>query len=92
METLQALIESGRLIDAIFALMALEAAALAINRARTGQGPTLIQTLSNLAAGGFILLALRTALTGGDWRMIAGCLVASLIAHIADVTLRWPRA
>ena len=40
-------------------------------------------------AGVGILLALRSALTGGAWTSVAGWLAGALVAHLADVARRW---
>ncbi|MHA7816078.1 MAG: hypothetical protein ACX93N_06350 [Pseudohaliea sp.] len=73
---------SGRIVDALLALVLLEA----ILFYRAGRGRAL---LPNLAAGACLLLALRAALTGappgwlGLWLAFAG------VAHGLDVAGRW---
>jgi hypothetical protein len=82
------LFASGRIIDLILVLVALEAAALLLWRARSGRGPAPVPLLCNLASGAALMLALRAALTGAAWPVIAGCLVGSLLAHATELGLR----
>jgi hypothetical protein len=42
-----------------------------------------------LLAGGFILLELDAAISGGSLIWIATCLGLSLIAHLVDLVSRW---
>ena len=44
--------------------------------------------LAHLAAGGFLMLALRAALVGSGAVTIALCLTGALIAHLLDLALR----
>ncbi len=82
------LFASGRVVDAILALMLLEGVALwALGRA-TGRGLAPGAILTNLAAGAALLLALRAALTGAAWYAVAAWLVAGLLAHLADLWRR----
>jgi hypothetical protein len=75
----------------VIALMALEALLLLWLRARRRQGPAPADLLGNLAAGLFLLLALRGALVGAAWPWIAASLTAALVAHLYDLSRRWPR-
>jgi hypothetical protein len=85
------LFASGRLVDAAIALIVLEALALLWLRTRRGRGPAPADLLGNLAAGLFLLLALRAALLGAAWPWLAACLAAALAAHLFDLSRRWPR-
>ena len=76
-------------IDAILGLVMLEGLLLVAWRARTGLGPRPGPLVANLLAGGFILLALRVAISGGSLVWIATCLALSLIAHLVDLVSRW---
>lgn len=84
------LFTSGRIVDAILLLMALEAIALVWLHRRTGLGPSLPAVAAMLGAGLFLLLALRIALTGGAWFFMAAALAGSLVCHLVDLKSRWP--
>ena len=79
---------SGRIIDAILILVALEAAALLWWHRRTGRGPAPLPLLCNLASGAALMLAVRAALAGADWPVIAACLFGSLLAHGSELAVR----
>ena len=83
------LIAGGRAIDWILGLVALEAVLLIALRAFTGRGPAPLSFLGNLLSGAFLLLALRNALSGGSLLTIWLCLIGALIAHVADLFVRW---
>ncbi len=80
---------SSGLIDVIIALVAVEAIAIWLWRAKTGNGPCMFSFFCNLLAGAFLLLALRNALADASFIWIALCLLAALIAHGLDVLGRW---
>jgi hypothetical protein len=86
------LFSGGTAVDLVIALVGLEAFAVLGWRAMSGGGPAPLPFLSNLLAGTFLLLALRDALGGGGSIGIAACLIASLVAHLADLRLRWATA
>ncbi|MBY0611295.1 MAG: hypothetical protein K2P80_03840 [Beijerinckiaceae bacterium] len=79
---------SGRIIDIVLLLVALEALALAFWRRRSGRSPSGLAMLPNLLAGASLMLALRFALTGMSWVWIALMMVVSLIAHAFDLAAR----
>jgi hypothetical protein len=79
-------------VDLIFALVALEAVVVLCWRVVFRSGPALLSFIINLLAGAFLLLALRYALAGSSGGMIAVCLLAALVAHFADLRLRWAEA
>jgi hypothetical protein len=85
---MNALFASGRIVDIVLVLTALEAFGLLLWRHRTGRGPG-ARALPNLLAGAFILVALRIALTGGWWGWMVLCLLGSLVAHVVDLRGRW---
>jgi hypothetical protein len=93
---MQALFDSGRIVDLILALMAFEALALAVLFARTRSGVRLRRLLPNLLAGAGLLLALRAALTAQPFPVTAAWLLLGLLGHLVDLALRWespaPRA
>ncbi|MBZ8132231.1 hypothetical protein [Afifella sp. IM 167] len=80
---------SGLVVDAIAALMLVEGIALFLWRRRTGRGIAPLDLLANLAAGLFLLLALRAALTGAGWPAVALFLALGGLAHVADMMRRW---
>ncbi len=80
---------SGRAIDVILFFMLLEAGLLLLLRLRYGRGPTPLGSMANLASGAMIMLAVRNALTGSDWQIIAVLLLAALAAHVTDLVLRF---
>jgi hypothetical protein len=79
------LFASGHVVDLIIAVLALEVVAFAIWRR-----PSLINALVAALPGFCLLLALRAALTGANWMMIALWLALSLPAHLADLWRRPP--
>ncbi|MBS0253282.1 MAG: hypothetical protein JSR78_19660 [Proteobacteria bacterium] len=75
----------GSIVYVIFAFMFIEGIALIAFRRVTGSGPGVGQILSLMLPGAFLLMALKAALGGAPWPMIACWLLAALIAHLADV-------
>ena len=82
------LFASGRIVDLILALVALEAVLLIAFRRRRIRGPTRTDLLAMLVPGIFLMLALRGALIDAHWTWIAGCLFLSLISHVTDLWRR----
>lgn len=74
---------SGRAVDLVLAVIALEALWIAVYR----RGDTAGQLLG-LIPGVLLLIALRGALTGAGWPMIAIWLAMSFPVHLADVARR----
>jgi hypothetical protein len=91
LQTLQELFASGLVADIILGLMVVEGIALTLlyRAKRIGVEPRTLWI--NLAAGAALFLALRSALTGGDWQTTALFLIAGLIAHAADLAARWQK-
>ncbi|MES2195169.1 MAG: hypothetical protein V4517_12175 [Pseudomonadota bacterium] len=83
------LFASGRFVDLILILVALEAAVLALYWRYTGRGVAPLDLLPNLCAGALLLLALRVTLAGGGWMPACGCLAAAGLAHLVDLYRRW---
>lgn len=81
------LFASGRIIDLILILVAVEACALLAWRLRRGRGPSPVLLLCNLASGAALMLAVRAALTDAHWTSVAGCLVGALLAHLIEMAL-----
>ncbi len=84
-----AYLDDGRLIDGIIALLAFEALALVAVRAFLGRGPSVVSLIANCAAGGALFLALRAAMAEAPFAVIGACLLAALVAHVADLAARW---
>ena len=75
-----------RLVDAILALVAVEAIALVWLRRRRGRGPTALQSLTFLGSGAALLLALRAVLAGWPTWAPLGALAVAGLAHVAHLT------
>jgi len=85
------LFASGRLVDLILFLTAIEAVCLVLYWRSRGRGIAPLDLLPNLFAGAFLLLALRLALGGASWELTCGSLAAAGISHIFDLVRRWRR-
>ncbi len=83
------LFADGRIVDAILALTVLEAAGLILLHRATGRGVPPSEFLLNLLSGLCLMLTLRLALGGAAWPWLGACLLASLLAHLADLRRRW---
>jgi hypothetical protein len=83
------LFASGRLVDLILVIVAIEAAFLVIYWRSTGHGVSPGDLLPNLCAGTFLLLALRLSLGGAGWQLCCGSLAAAGLAHLVDLNRRW---
>lgn len=77
------LFASGHAVDIVLAVMLIECIVLA----RRGRAKLTTIVLAILP-GALILLALRVALTGGDWWLIALFLAAAFPVQIADLRRR----
>lgn len=84
-------IASGRVADLLLAVIALEAAGLILFRRLTGRGPAIIDVVALLLPGACLVVALRAALTGASWAVIALALLASLVTHLFDLARRFGR-
>ena len=91
MTDLQALWDSGRLLDAVIALTLLEAAALLIYRHLTGKGIEAHDWGLNMLSGLCLMMGLRSAVTDAAWHLIAAWLSAAGLAHGVDMFWRWRR-
>jgi hypothetical protein len=87
---MQSWIASGQIGAAIVALTALEFCALAVYRRRFGGGISWKDSLPNILAGDFLLLAWWSS--RGHWLWSVLCLLAALLSHIADMCRRWGAA
>ncbi len=82
-------IESGSLPRLIAGLVLLEAIFLGWLWRTRGLGIAPRAVLGNLVSGACLMLAVGAALAEAPWWDIAILLVMSLIAHVADLALRW---
>lgn len=86
---MNAFLKSGWATDLILAVVGLEALFLFVVYRRTGRGLAPLDVFGQLLAGALLLLALRCALTGADYRWTALFLAASFPAHLFDLVRRW---
>lgn len=86
---MEALFASGRVVDVLLAAVLVQGAALLAHAALTGRGVPPASLAATLAAGWFLLLALRTTLAGAWWGWTGLALLAALAAHLIDLRLRW---
>lgn len=85
---MEQLFADGSVVDLIIGFMALESAALLGYRKISGTGLRTCDVLALMLPGLFLLLALKEALIGASWRMVATFLLAALIAHLGDLWRR----
>ncbi len=86
------LFASGRVVDCILVFMAIESIVLIAVHRSSRAGPSPGELIVSLSAGVALLLALRAAVVGSSWPMVAMWLGVALIAHLGDLRLRWTRA
>lgn len=86
-------IESGRIVDLILGLIVIEACLLVLwLRSRSKSQRTALRgLLANLAAGAFLLLALRSVLGGAGVVIVGSWLALALLAHLVDLAERMGR-
>ena len=83
---MQGFFSSGHAVDLVLLVIAAEFAYLSLRRSRDrAKG---VDRVLTLMPGVCILLALRAALTGAAWPLVAGALALSFPFHIADVVRR----
>lgn len=90
-DPLQALWDSGWLLNAVIAVTLLEAAALLVYRRVSGKGIALRDWGLNLLSGLCLMMAVRSAVLGAVWPATAAWLSAAGLAHGADLLSRWRR-
>jgi hypothetical protein len=73
-------------------LMLMEFAALILLRRKSGTGASISALATNMLAGAALLLSLRAALTGSRWQVVSMWLLLALLAHMADLKMRWAAA
>ena len=82
---MEGLFASGRIVDLILVGVAAEAVLLALLCRGAARFAPFGATI---AAGAALMLALRAALIGSAWPVVAGFMLAGLVAHVADLILR----
>jgi hypothetical protein len=85
----ESLFSSGRVADLILIVLIIEAIWLLSRRHYRHPGAA-IDVIVAMLPGACLVLALRAALTGSDWRWIALALAASFPAHLLDLQRRRP--
>lgn len=83
------LFSSGRIVEIILVLAALEGVALYLFWKRTGRGVSGRLLLPNLLAGLALMFAIYLALTGAWWGWLGLALLVALLAHVVDLAVRW---
>jgi len=91
MDFIEALVASGRIAEVALGFLVLEAAGLLVFAKLRSRTHLFTNVMWNLAAGAFLLLALRAALIGADWIWIAVFLIAGLFANLLDTIRRLQR-
>ena len=79
---------NGHLIDIAIAVIVLELVVLLSIRQKTRAGLRPLDLIGQLSAGVCLLLAVRCAVTGADYRWTLFFLSASFPAHLFDLTRR----
>jgi hypothetical protein len=69
--------------------MLLEFVVLTLLRRKSGSGVPSAALVTNLAAGAALLFSLRAALVGSRWQVVSIWLMLALLAHVADLKVRW---
>jgi uncharacterized membrane protein len=75
-------------VDLVLVVLVVEAAVLAVARARITRLPRFRVLLPNLAAGLFLVLALRAAVSQAPTGIVALLLALGGVAHVVDLVLR----
>lgn len=82
-------ISSRQLVDIVIGITLIECAFLLALYRFKQRGPAPRDYLLNLASGLCLMFALRSALVNASWTWIALWLLASGVAHGADLWRRW---
>ena len=80
---------AGALVDIAIAVTVAELIALVVLHRTTGRGIAPGRLLPNVAAGLFLMLALRAFMHDAGWPWLAACLTAAGAAHLIDLARRW---
>jgi hypothetical protein len=87
---LSAFFASGLATDLVIAVLVVEVVVIALWRRRHGQSARLANLIAAALPGLCLVMALRAALIGGDWTVVALWLAASFPAHLVDLWRRPP--
>lgn len=82
------LVTSGRIVDLILVLVALETLIVALYRRRQGMTALPSGFAATLLSGACLMLAVRFGLTQAGPYLVAGALAAAGLSHVADLTIR----
>ncbi|WP_439595410.1 hypothetical protein [Falsiroseomonas sp.] len=82
---------SGRVADLVLAVLVAEAALLFAWHRRSGRGLRPAALAGLVLPGVAFALALRAALTGAGWGLVAAALLAALATHVFDLAVRLRR-
>ena len=82
---MEELIQSGRAVDIVLAVIAVEWLAIVVSAPARGRAGASLSALLALAPGVCLLLALRAALTDSAWYWIPFWVTASFPFHLADL-------
>ena len=82
------LFTSGRIVDLVLLMVALEVACLPWLLNRLGSALKAWTLVPNIAAGAALLLALRLSLTDAPWPWIGAAMFSALLAHLYDLQRR----
>lgn len=88
---METLFNSGAIVLVILVLVVIEAVLLVLFHRKTGRGLATLPMLANLAAGGCLMLAIRSALLDHSWTIIGLFMALALIAHLIDFGSRLVR-
>lgn len=83
------LFSSGRIADVILAMIAIEAVVLMLLKYWRGIGPRVSVTLVTVVSGALLILAVRGALMGAAWPVVAVPLTLSMVAHFTFLAIVW---
>lgn len=85
---MQEFVASGRAIDLVLLVLAVELLLLLASKRVADAGIRRLDVLGQLLAGACLLVALRCALSGADYRWTLVFVTASLPAHMFDLARR----
>jgi hypothetical protein len=79
---------SGRVVDLVLAVLALELIALLWWKRKAGRAQAALNALGALLPGACLLMALRASLTDAPWMWVAFWLALSFPIHLFDLWRR----